>query len=1071
MTAAQRPDVEAVLSQLKDFQRATVEHVHRRLWLDDDPARRFLVADEVGLGKTMIAKGVIAKTLDHLWDNSEVERIDLVYICSNAQIARQNIARLNIPGEDLNHADRLTLLARNVRQLRERKVNVVSFTPGTSFTIGDRSGRVEERALIFALLRKVWGGRAVSSAAWKKFFMDNASEARLDRALAQVGPAYVDEQIAIALANEIESARFGDSPDTLGSALEQCVSEFRYLRKGASVSPEVRRTRARLIGQMRSVVAGAALQSLRPSLVILDEFQRFKTLLDPNEATAQLAHVMFAQQNTRVLMLSATPYKMYTLPNEPEGENHYQDFESTIDFLAGTATAQAVSADLATMRRGILNLDSRPLAEAARDRVQTTLGRYLSRTERLSLTKDQDGMLREQPTTIRLTAADVRAYRTGQAVSDAIGGDETLEYWKSTPYLLNLMDDYKLKRRFSEAIAAPSPELVSALDGGDGLLDWATIEAYQRLDPGNAKMRALSEDVIDRGAWKLAWLPPALSYYSLSGDYSRKELASFTKRLVFSAWNVVPKAIATMLSYDAERATAIRSDPERRYGTAPRPLLTFSRSEGRLGGMPLLAILYPCVTLAQLGDPLELARTMGELPAPQLRMQGMLRDRVEEALAALPPGRSDGPEDQSWYWAAPFLLDAPLGANQTAFIDMMISWGNAGDDDVASAQAEHIQQAAAVNAADLGRRPQDLVQVLTLMALASPGITALRALKRVAPTTPLTDPELRFGATFVSWALRALFNQSHIADIVRYGSKEDVYWRSVLNHCSHGCLQAVLDEYVHILVDSTGQQDKADLARTMVVARTIAKAMGLRATRNAVDDIRVASGAVTTERKSLAVHFAVRFGRDASDTEKVQDREQSVRDSFNSPFWPFVLASTSVGQEGLDFHLYSHAVVHWNLPGNPVDLEQREGRVHRYKNHAIRKNVASSYGRSVLDSTDPDPWATLFLAAQDARPAGANDLVPFWIFSPPGGAVIERYVPALPLSLETARYRRLQRTVGAYRMVLGQPRQEDLVLYAAGSEGSLDWLRIDLAPPAVAVAAPAVASPEVLATTCTAPIT
>src|SRR5699024_11013379 len=38
---------------------------------------------------------------------------------------------------------------------------------------------------------------------------------------------------------------------------------------------------------------------------------------------------------------------------------------------------------------------------------------------------------------------------------------------------------------------------------------------------------------------------------------------------------------------------------------------------------------------------------------------------------------------------------------------------------------------------------------------------------------------------------------------------------------------------------------------------------------------------------------------------------------FNSPFWPFVLASTSVGQEGLDFHTYSHAVVHWNLPPTP----------------------------------------------------------------------------------------------------------------------------------------------------------
>ncbi len=58
----------------------------------------------------------------------------------------------------------------------------------------------------------------------------------------------------------------------------------------------------------------------------------------------------------------------------------------------------------------------------------------------------------------------------------------------------------------------------------------------------------------------------------------------------------------------------------------------------------------------------------------------------------------------------------------------------------------------------------------------------------------------------------------------------------------------------------------------------------------------------------------------------------------------FVLASTSVGQEGLDFHAYCHAAMHWNLRSNPVDLEQREGRVDRYKGHALRKNVAAKHG-------------------------------------------------------------------------------------------------------------------------------
>src|SRR4051812_19185184 len=101
MTPELRPDVDEVCRSLRDFQRATVEYVYRRLYLDPDRINRFLVADEVGLGKTWIAKGVIAKAVAHLWDKKK--RIDVLYICSNAEIARQNINRLNL-GESKDQA-------------------------------------------------------------------------------------------------------------------------------------------------------------------------------------------------------------------------------------------------------------------------------------------------------------------------------------------------------------------------------------------------------------------------------------------------------------------------------------------------------------------------------------------------------------------------------------------------------------------------------------------------------------------------------------------------------------------------------------------------------------------------------------------------------------------------------------------------------------------------------------------------------------------------------------------------------------------------------------------------------
>lgn len=215
------------------------------------------------------------------------------------------------------------------------------------------------------------------------------------------------------------------------------------------------------------------------------------------------------------------------------------------------------------------------------------------------------------------------------------------------------------------------------------------------------------------------------------------------------------------------------------------------------------------------------------------------------------------------------------------------------------------------------------------------------------------------------------------------------------------------------------------------------------------------------DEASLSVrgHFALRYAETVEETGQAI-RAESVREAFNSPFWPFVLATTSVGQEGLDFHTYCHAVVHWNLPSNPVDLEQREGRIHRYKGHAVRKNVAQRHRPSALTEGGNDPWAAMFEAGVVARSAGGSDLVPFWLYPIPGGARIERHVPAVPLSREVVKLDLLRRSLALYRMVFGQPQQEDLVAYLRMQlpEREIprvaEALRIDLGPPGLTTSAP-----------------
>ena len=78
----------------------------------------------------------------------------------------------------------------------------------------------------------------------------------------------------------------------------------------------------------------------------------------------------------------------------------------------------------------------------------------------------------------------------------------------------------------------------------------------------------------------------------------------------------------------------------------------------------------------------------------------------------------------------------------------------------------------------------------------------------------------------------------------------------------------------------------------------------------------------------MRAHYAVGFvNSEGTDNIKDANRKDSIRGAFNSPLKPFVLATTSIGQEGLDFHNYCRRIMHWNLPSNPIDLEQREGRI------------------------------------------------------------------------------------------------------------------------------------------------
>ncbi len=58
---------------------------------------------------------------------------------------------------------------------------------------------------------------------------------------------------------------------------------------------------------------------------------------------------------------------------------------------------------------------------------------------------------------------------------------------------------------------------------------------------------------------------------------------------------------------------------------------------------------------------------------------------------------------------------------------------------------------------------------------------------------------------------------------------------------------------------------------------------------------------------------------------------------FRMPGYPLVLVSTNVFQEGEDLHLFCDSVVHYGVSGSPVSIEQKNGRVDRVGSLAQRR--------------------------------------------------------------------------------------------------------------------------------------
>ena len=344
-----------------------------------------------------------------------------------------------------------------------------------------------------------------------------------------------------------------------------------------------------------------------------------------------------------------------------------------------------------------------------------------------------------------------------------------------------------------------------------------------------------------------------------------------------------------------------------------------------------------------------------------------------------------------------------------------------------------LEDARSFDYADFTRIPSDLVDVLTDAAIASPSVCALRTYGAYCNDVPAWMA-FQLGHAFMSRMNTASATLA-VAAVMEHQGTPSVHWKNILAYSCEGNLQAVLDEYAYLQRPMT--TDVHTRTAILKIHRAIVGGGDEPDLHNveARHWVYVANHGKSAERigrMSMRTNIAEAFmeSKSKSSGEGVVSRS-NLREAFNSPFRPFVLVSTSVGQEGLDFHKYCRKICHWNLPSNPIDLEQREGRINRYQGLSVRQSIAARYGSQQF--VRAPIWAQLFDVAEREELSKEVDtmqsgLLPNWGVSDGEGMVpVERYAYLYPFSRDIERYHSLIEQVYRYRAVLGQPDQEELL--------------------------------------------
>ena len=707
------------------------------------------------------------------------------------------------------------------------------------------------------------------------------------------------------------------------------------------------------------------------SLELIYQFQWLKyfcethrdiyTLQDDSEA--ELLDKIFAaeipaegEETTKILMLSATPFRLYMGGDDDETDQPKETVETICDFLQRSGeireNLQAYKREIKAFSRDVTKNDTKNLCEK-KNRFEESMHCYFTRMERNAVLRklggfDSNAENIEQEEVVNNKIGELAAYTEQLGV--LLGNSAAaVRYGMQMPYALsfmpgsrakndsekskNIISGYKIKTNF---MTRWKNDNLCQYESNYSLLDEKAFDNFSEpmgLFHGVFRDMLYSvlnlEDIPENenkpGAGSLLWIPPlAVEKDKLKGAF--KENYGYGKTILFSSWIMVPRGIAVLFSHEVRRR--------------------------------LLHTIFP-----DWNDVEEVDRKnyIEKIQKIKDEVAGAIKDKNYDC-----DGFFWGDESSIICMRRRNLWEQLLSADITS---VLAAWAECGD-----------------------REREDILEIIN------------REDKKTSENGKNND--------------------------ITTDLDKQKFIRMIKEYSENGCLDEVLQEYDY-MNGSDITEDSFEFIKSTKLSVTMRDEDNLKGDKNNLPKYNF---------------FARSIGSSQGDDEV--NAIENLQKAFNSPFAPFVFATTSMGQEGLNFHNYADRIIHWNLPSNPVDFEQREGRINRRNCFAIRKKLIEVYAQDYIQEgcSVKEIFDNAFnkVLEQDFMKRSTDELVhcgmvPNWILPYKDEdtlkvAKIQRIVPYFTTSNVMKKYHNNLKVLQLYRSVIGQPDPEELMERLLGRE-------------------------------------